>query len=133
MRAGQVRQLLIADAVFDLAAGLMLLAGTWDDLWGVLDLPQGRPALFVQIGGALAVGFAYLLWRAANEPALRAPVALAAAIANGLGALIVLVWLVTDELEDLSGLGTASLIVLAVVLGCFALLQARAVRRPRGG
>jgi hypothetical protein len=126
MTATQARQVLLANAVFDLAAGILLLAGTWDGLWDALDLPQGQPALFVQVGGAALVGWAYVLWRAADEPPLRASVARAAAGADGLAALIVLVWLVTGELPgDVDALGTILLIALVVVLGVFAVLMAR--------
>jgi hypothetical protein len=132
MTATQARQVLLANAVFDLAAGLLLLTGTWDGLWDALDLPQAQPALFVQVGGAALLGWAYVLWRAADEPALRAPVALAAAVADGLAALVVLIWLVTGELpDDVDALGTILLIALVVVLGVFAALKARiATERP---
>jgi hypothetical protein len=132
MTATQARQGLLANAVFDLAAGLLLLTGTWDGLWDALDLPQGQPALFVQVGGAALLGWAYVLWRAADDPALRTPVALPAAVADGLAALVVLIWLVTGELpDDVDALGTILLIALVVVLGAFAVLKARiATERP---
>jgi hypothetical protein len=132
MTTAQARQVLLANAVFDLAAGLLLLTGTWDGLWDALDLPQGQPALFVQVGGAALLGWAYVLWRAADEPPLRTPVALAAAVADGLAALVVLIWLVTGELpDDVDALGTILLIALVVVLGAFAVLKARiATERP---
>ena len=132
MTATQARQVLMANAAFDFVAGVLLLAGTWDGLWDALDLPQGQPALFVQVGGAALVGWAYLLWRAADEPPVRASVALAAAIADGLAALVVLIWLVTGELpDDVDALGTILLIALVVVLGVFAVLKAGVARaRP---
>lgn len=132
MTATQARQVLMANAAFDLVAGLLLLAGTWDGLWDALDLPQGQPALFVQVGGATLVGWAYLLWRAADTPPLRATVALAAAIADGLASLIILIWLVTGELpDDVGTFGTILLIALLVVLGVFATLKAGVAReRP---
>ena len=133
MTAAQARQVLLANAVFDLVAGLLLLTGTWDGLWDALDLPQGQPALFVQVGGAALVGWAYVLWRAADEPPLRAPVALSGALADGLAALVVLIWLVTGELpDDVDALGTILLIALVVVLGAFAVLKRRiATERPK--
>jgi hypothetical protein len=70
MTATQARQALMANAHFLL--GLLLLTGTWDGLWDTLDLPQGQPVLFVQVGGAALAGLAYLLWRAADAPPLRA-------------------------------------------------------------
>ena len=133
MTAANARLVLRASAIFTFAAGLFLLTGTWDGLWDALDLPQGQPALFVQVGGAILLGFAYLLWRAADEPPLRAPVALAAAGTDGLAALIVLAWLVTGSLpDDVDALGTALLIALVVVLGAFAVLQARIATRAPG-
>jgi hypothetical protein len=132
MTATQARQVLMANAVFDLVAGLLLLMGTWDGLWDALDLPQGQPALFVQVGGAALVGWAFLLWRATDEPPLRASVAGAAAGADGLAALVVLVWLVTGELpNDVDALGTILLIALVLVLGGFAVLNAMVAKeRP---
>ena len=122
----------MANAVLDFLAGLLLLAGTWDGLWDALELPQGKPAVFVQVGGAALVGWAYLLWRAADAPPLRASVALAAAIADGLAALVVLIWLVVGELPDyVDTLGTILLIALVLVLGVFAVLKAGIAReRP---
>jgi hypothetical protein len=130
--ATQARQVLMANAVLDFIAGLLLLAGTWDGLWDALELPQGKPALFVQVGGAALVGWAYLLWRAADAPPLRASVALAAAIADGLAALVVVIWLVAGELpDDVDTLGTILLIALALVLAVFAVLKVGIARaRP---
>jgi hypothetical protein len=130
--ATQARQVLMANAVLDFLVGLLLLAGTWDGLWDALDLPQGKPALFVQVGGAALIGWAYLLWRAADAAPLRASVALAAAIADGLAALVVVIWLVAGELPDyVDTLGTILLIALALVLGVFAVLKAWVAReRP---
>lgn len=130
--ATQARQVLMANAVLDFLAGLLLLAGTWDGLWDALELPQGKPAVFVQVGGAALVGWAYLLWRAADAPPLRASVALAAAIADGLAALVVLIWLVAGELPDyVDTLGTILVIALVLVLGVFAVLKAGIAReRP---
>lgn len=132
MTATQARHVLIGNAIFDFAAGVLLLAGTWDGLWDALDLPQGQPALFVQLGGAALVGWAYLLWQAAEKPPLRASVARAAMGADALAALIVLVWLVTGSLpDDVDALGTILLILLVLVLGAFAVLKAGVAReRP---
>jgi hypothetical protein len=46
---------------------------------------------------------------------------------------IVLVWLVAGLPEDVDGLGTALLIALLVVLGAFAVLEARVARTPEPG
>jgi hypothetical protein len=135
MTATRARQVLMANAAFDFVAGLLLLAGTWDGLWDALDLPQGQPALFVQVGGAALVGWAYLLWRAADAPPLRAPVALAGATVDALASLVVLIWLVTGELpDDVDTLGTILLIALVVVLDVSAVFKAIIAReRPEPG
>jgi hypothetical protein len=130
MTSAQARQVLLANAVFDVAAALLLLAGTWDGLWDALDLPQAQPALFMQVGGAALVGFAYLLWQSADQAALRVPVAQAAAGVDALAALIVLIWLVTGLPEDVDALGTVLLIALVLVLGAFAALKALIARAP---
>ena len=132
MGVTQARTVLLANAVFDFGAGLLLLTGTWDGLWDALDLPQARPALFAQIGGAGLWGLAYAMWRAADQPPLRAPVAFGAALADGLAALVIVVWLVTGQLPDeVDALGTALLIVIAVVLVAFTALKFRiASERP---
>jgi hypothetical protein len=130
IRAGQ---LLRANAAFDLVAGVLLLTGTWDGLWDALDLPQGRPAFFVQMGGASLIGFAYLLWRAAEDTALRSSVAAGASVANALGALVGLVWLVSGELPgNVDALGHALIISLVVVMAAFAVGEAQIGRRPSG-
>lgn len=55
----------------------------------------------------------------------------AAAGADGLGALVVLVWLIAGLPRDVDALGTVLLIALLVVLGAFALLEAWIAReRP---
>ena len=70
---------------------------------------------------------------AADGPPLRRPVALAAAGVDGLVALIVLVWLITGSLpDDVDGLGKAILIALVVLLGAFALLEARVATQAPG-
>jgi hypothetical protein len=131
MSAAQARTVLLANAAFDFGAGLLMLAGSWDGLWDALDLPQGRPATFVQIGGAGLLGLAYVMWRAADQPPLRAPVAFGAALADGLAAVIIVVWLISGNLDFLGGLGTALLIAIVVVLGAFSALKFRiASERP---
>ena len=52
--------------------------------------------IVAMVGGVAAA----LLWRAADEPPLRASVARAGMGADGLAALIVLIWLVTGQLPD---------------------------------
>ena len=122
------RRVLGADAVFDALAGLLLLSGTWDGFYRLLDLPQPRPALLAQLGGAVVLAFAYLLWVAAREAALRPAVARAGAVANGLGALVILVWFVFEE-PDVGTRGTVLLALIGLALAFFAVAQARIAAR----
>jgi len=59
--ADRARTVLRTDAVVDLLVGVLFILGTWDGLYEALDLPQGVPAIFVQVGGALSIAWAYLL------------------------------------------------------------------------
>lgn len=122
-------RVLQVDAVADLLAGLLLLAGTWDGLWEALDLPQAKPALFVQIGGATLLGCAWLLWRASREPALRLAVARAIGGVNALAVVVIVVWLARGGL-GIDALGTALLIAMAAGLAVLAALEL-GLARPR--
>lgn len=108
MTAERLRVVLLVNAAYSLAVGALLLAGTWDALWDALDLPQAEPALFVQIGGALLWGFAYLFWLAARTPSLMLPVARASALVDALSATVIFAWLIYDGL----GIGTLGVLLL---------------------
>jgi hypothetical protein len=120
MTATRLRIVLLVDAAYSAALGVLFLAGTWDGLYDALDLPQGRPAIFVQIGGALLWGVAYLLWLASRTPALMLPVARASALINGIVVAILVVWLIHGEL----GIGTLGDVLLAVAAGVSAIFTA---------
>ena len=129
MNERMVSTILRADAVFSFAVGILLLAGTWDGLYDTLDLPQARPAVFVQVGGALLIAFAYLLWKAPAEATMTREVALGAAVANGLAAIIIVLWLTAAE-TGIDTLGTVLLAVAAAVLAGFAVAEAAIARQP---
>ncbi len=131
MTAPQLRIVFWVDALLSAALGLLFLAGTWDGLYDTLDLPQGRPAIFVQIGGALMLGVAYLLWLATRTPALMLPLARAGAIMNALGAGVVIAWLINGRL-GIDTLGKVELIVAAVVMAAFTALYLIAGVRSGG-
>jgi drug/metabolite transporter (DMT)-like permease len=124
--------ILRANAVVYLAVGVLFVLDTWDNLYSTLDLPQALPALLTQLGGAVLVAFAYLLWRAAPGGELRRVVATAAAMANVAAALILLAWLVFRGKADLrvDTQGIVELIVAAVVLGAFGVAQTLIAREP---
>ena len=125
-------------AAVTLALGVLLLADSWDALYEWLGLPQAFPALLTQVGGVFVVAFAYLLWRAAAAAGeLRRTVAIAAAGANAGAAVIIALWLIvrgkanlvvtTQGVVDTQGI--VLLIVVAVVLGAFALAEVAVARQ----
>jgi hypothetical protein len=131
MTVGRLRVVLLVNTAYSVAVGALLLSGTWDGLWDALDLPQARPALFVQVGGALLWGFAYLFWLAARTPSLMLPVARASALVDGLAAAVIVTWLVHDGL-GIGTLGTVLLIAAAALSVVFTALKLIAGIR-RGG
>jgi hypothetical protein len=118
MTAARLRTVLLVDAVYSTAVGFLLLAGSWDGLYNALDLPQGQPAIFVQVGGAVTWGAAYLLWLASRTPSLMLPVARASALANGLVTAISVAWLIHGGL----GIGSAGKVLLAASAAVTAVL-----------
>jgi len=131
MPPGRLRIVLLADAAFSVAVGLLFLAGTWDGLYEALDLPGSHPAVFLQIGGAALWGVAYLLWLASRTPTLMLPVARAAALINGISTLIVAVWLIHGGLGT-GTLGDVLLAAAAAVTALFTVLYLQAGLRPGG-
>jgi hypothetical protein len=123
-----------ATAAATLAIAVVLLLGTWDGLYGALDLPQALPALTTQLGGAAMLGLAYLLWAgSAGTPESMRLASVTGAVACGAGALVIALWLIVrDPGPDLhiGTLGTVILIVTAVVLAGLAVGLATALR-PR--
>jgi hypothetical protein len=131
MTAARLRVVFLFDAVYSTAIGVLFLAGTWDGLYNALDLPQGQPAIFVQVGGALLWAFAYLLWLAARTPALMLPVARASALGNAISTVILVVWLIHGQL-GIGTLGDAILIANAAITAALALLYLQAGLRSGG-
>jgi hypothetical protein len=127
----RLRIVFLVDAVFSAAAGLMFLSGTWDGFFEALDLPQGKPAIWTQLGGAVLVGVAYLLWLAARTPTLMLPLARASAVMNGLSVAIVVAWLINSGL-GIETAGKIELAAAAVVMAAFTVAYALAGFR-RGG
>jgi hypothetical protein len=131
MTADRLRTVFLIDAAYSTAMGVLFCSGTWDGLWDALDLPQGQPAIFVQAGGAVLLGVAYLLWLAAQTPALMLPLARASALMNGLSVAIVIAWLINGGL----GIGTAGKIELAAaaaLMTAFTAVYLAAGIRPGG-
>jgi hypothetical protein len=131
MTAARLRVVFLFDTLYSTAIGVLFLAGTWDGLYNALDLPQGQPAIFVQVGGALLWAFAYLLWLASRTPALMLPVARASAFGNAISTVILVVWLIHGKL-GIDTLGTAILIANAAITAVLTLLYLQAGLRSGG-
>jgi hypothetical protein len=129
--AAQLRIVFWIDAIYSALIGVLFLSGTWDGLYDALDLPQGKPAVLVQAGGAVLLGVAYLLWLATRTPALMLPLARASALMNGLSAGVVIAWLARGTLK-IETLGKVELIAAAALMGVFTVLYLAASIRPGG-
>jgi hypothetical protein len=127
----RLRVVFWVDAVYSAITGLLFLAGTWDGLYDALDLPQARPAIFVQSGGAVLLGVAYLLWLGTRTPALMLPLARASAIMNGLAAAGIVAWLIHGGLH-IGTLGKVELVAAAAAMGVFTVLYLAAGVRSGG-
>lgn len=132
MTAARLRIVFLIDAVFSAGAAWLFLSGSWDGLYDTLDLPQGKPAVFVQCGGAVLAGVAYLLWLASRTPALMLPVARSSAIMNSLSAAAIVAWFFHGLPENVGTQGEIELAVAAALMAAFALLYFVAGLR-RGG
>jgi hypothetical protein len=127
----RLRTVLLADAVYSALIGLLFLSGTWDGLYDALDLPQARPAIFVQAGGAVLWGFAYLTWLGTRIPEFMLPLARASAIANALAAGVLIAWLIR-EVPGIGTLGKVELGAAAALMVAFTLCYVAAGVRPGG-
>lgn len=127
MRAISPQAVLRADAVVYALMGVLLLLAPNRDLFDAIGLPQPDPEIFTQLAGALLVVFAILLWEAPTDPTLELHVGRAAAIANTLGAVIVLPWLLSGQIDS-SGAGTVLLWLAAATSAIFAALESRYLR-----
>jgi hypothetical protein len=121
MTAERLRAVFWVDAVYSAVTGVTFALGTWNGLYHTLDLPQGRPAIFTQVAGAVLLGVAYLLWLGTRTPALTLPLARAAAIMNALSAGVVIAWLIHGGL-GIGTLGKVELIASAVLMSALAVL-----------
>lgn len=129
MRARQARRALRGSALFDLGLGVLLLLSGWQSLYAALGLPPARPAIFAELAGVFLMAFAYLLWVAPDYAVLGRRVAEAAAIADGGGAALLLLWLASGP-EGIRPLGIVLGIVIALALATFAGVQARLSSAP---
>lgn len=118
MTAARLRTVFWIDAVYSAVMGVVFLSGTWDGFYEALDLPQGKPMILVQAGGAVLLGVAYLLWLGTRTPALMLPLARASAIMNALSVAVLVAWLIHGGL-GIGTLGKIELIGAAVLMAAF--------------
>jgi hypothetical protein len=132
---GRAVPILRATAVVNAVAAVILLLGTWDALYSALDLPHAGPALLAQLGGAALLGLGYLQWVAPRDVEMKRAVALASLVTNGLGALVIALWLIFRGAShlDIGTRGVIELLVFALILAGLAGAQARILtgRRSR--
>jgi hypothetical protein len=122
-----VTQLVLrGNGVLDAGAGVCLLLATWDGLYDRVGLPDPDPAIYAQVGGAFAVGFAYVLWIAPRDAKMTRVLSAMSALVNVLLALLALAWLADTHAElpghDVLALALAvpPLVGLAIVEGAIA-------------
>jgi hypothetical protein len=106
----------------------MFLAPWISELYDLLDLPNPQPEVFTQFCGGLLVVCAYLLWLSPGRPDLARPVALSIGLVNAVGVVLLLGWIVVGDL-GIGTLGTVILIIAAIVLVAFAVIELRYARR----
>jgi len=129
-RVGSViRAVLLADAAFTAAVAFVLLFATWDQLYNWLGIRGPEPAPPVQIAGALVLGLGLLLYLGSRDATLTSGVALAAAVANAVAALVIVVWFASGEGAGFSHGSKVMLVLLAAVFTGFAAAEGRAALR----
>ena len=118
---------LIANAVFYGLFGALLILAPTSGLFENFGLPEIDPELFTQLAGGMMLVFAVLLWEAPVDPVLQRQVGRAAAAANVLTGVVLVLWLLSGEL-DAETRGTVLLWAVAVVSVVFAVLESRYLR-----
>jgi hypothetical protein len=119
------------NAVVSLVFGVVMLAATWTGLYDALDIPQPRPWVYAQLLGAVLVGLALLVWRAANDAAQTRLAAQSLAVMDAIGFVVISVWVFSDDvgIPSSGSLGSWIFDLTAVTLAVLAALEARAFRR----
>jgi hypothetical protein len=125
MQAWAGQHILRADALFRAVLGVVLLLSPRENFFvDLLDLPNAEPELFTQVAGGLLMAMAVLLWEAPAQPVLERAIGRASAVANSLTLVLLLIWLLSGEL-DIGGLGKGLLWAVTVGTGAFAFLETR--------
>jgi peptidoglycan/LPS O-acetylase OafA/YrhL len=120
------RLLLQIDGSFEALLGVFLMCSAVTGLHHYLDLPDppaGPVALVVF--GLLFLALGPVLWRLSRAP--RPQILLQLAVANGAGALILVLWVLGWN-RSFHPAGAVMALVVAAILASLAVLQARAAR-----
>jgi hypothetical protein len=116
--------LLRLDGVFEAVLGILLILSPFIGLYDVLDLPAPAVQPVIVIVGLLLLSALPILWRASSAPWREFVRALA--LANGMSALIFVLWVLLWN-RSFHPVGAAFLLIVAGMLAILAALQARAV------
>lgn len=131
MSANTPRTVLRADAVWDLLLGLALLAAGFGGAYDAVGLPEAGSPGVIQACSVPLFAFAALLWRAASNERLAAPVCRAAALGNL--AAVPLAAALPIVVDGFAASGVAIILAAGAVCGLFAALQVRIVARQSRG
>jgi cytochrome bd-type quinol oxidase subunit 2 len=121
---------LTINALVSLVFGVLMLAATWEDLYSELDIPVPRPWVYAQLLGAVLVGLAFIVWKAAGDEDQRRLVARGLAVMDAIGFVVIAVWVFSDDpgVPSSGSLGSWIFDVTAAGLAILAVLEARAFR-----
>ena len=111
-----LRAVLILDALWLLAFGLLFLLTPWTSLYNALLLVQTQPALIGQAFGVALIGLAWLAVHASFDGALTSAVARVVGHVNWLTGALMLVWLLGLHTPALTGFGQIVAVLTGVVL-----------------
>jgi hypothetical protein len=115
--------LLRVDGVFEAVLGVLLASSTLTGLYEVLDLPDPATRLVVVGFGLLLLPLLPILWRDSRSTQRRSVLALAGA--NGVGAIILALWVLIWH-GAFHPAGATFVLAVAGILGVLSVLQARA-------
>jgi MYXO-CTERM domain-containing protein len=124
-----LRVLLGVNALVDALLGCVLLFFP-EELVDALGLPASDPAIYANLAGAMLLGVAVGLAGASRAPEGQPALADAVLVADGLGAVVLIVWVTVLD-SGATAVGTAVLSVAAAALAALAALLA--LRRRRDG
>lgn len=127
-----LRVVLVVDALFLLALGVLFLLTPWASLYNALQLVRAQPTLFGQAFGFVLIGLAWLALHAAFDGALTAAVGRVVSHVNWMAGVLMLVWLIGLHTPPMSGFGeliAGGIGAWLIVLGFGGVRLAAAVRR----